>query len=298
MIKDIELLIPILISIALLTLGERKIMGSIQRRKGPNIVGIYGILQPFSDGLKSILKENILPQNTTIYYIYAPFISLIISLLLWAVIPFNINIIIYDINYSLLLILAITSISIYGILYGGWSSKSQWSMIGTLRATSQLISYEISLGFILFSIITLNSSFNLIDILYNQIYIWNIIPLLPISLLLLISILAETNRTPFDLLEAESELVAGFLVEYSSISFLSYYLAEYSIILFFSKLFSILFLADHFFILPLFLIIWIRASLPRLKYDQLIYMGWMIILPHSINYYLSLFCLLWAFDIS
>lgn len=302
-IKGIEILIPIIISIALLTLGERKVLGSIQRRVGPNIIGYWGLLQPITDGVKLILKESIMPNKSNYYYfLIAPLATFAISLLLWAVIPFNKDIIVYDTNYSILYILAVSSISIYGILYGGWSSNSKYAFLGTMRAISQLISYEVSIGIILISVISLNSSFNLIEILNSQIYIWNIVALWPIFIMFIISILAETNRTPFDLLEAESELVAGFLVEYSSIIFAAFYLGEYGIILLMSTLTSILFFGlpgvSIFTLLIVISIIWIRATLPRLRYDQLMNLGWTKILPLSISYFISIYSIIYICQLS
>lgn len=302
-IKGIEIIIPIIISIALLTLGERKVLGSIQRRVGPNIIGYYGLLQPITDGVKLILKESIMPNKSNYYYfLIAPLATFGISLLLWAVIPLNKDIIIYDTKNSILYILAVSSISIYGILYGGWSSNSKYAFIGTMRGISQLISYEVSIGIILISVITLNNSFNLIEIINSQIYIWNIVALWPIFIMFIISILAETNRTPFDLLEAESELVAGFLVEYSSIIFAAFYLGEYGIILFMSTLTSILFFGlpgvSIFTLFILITIIWIRATLPRLRYDQLINLGWTKILPLSISYFITIYSIIYIYQLS
>jgi NADH-ubiquinone oxidoreductase chain 1 len=303
MLISLEIIIPIILSIALFTLGERKILSEIQRRKGPNIIGYYGLLQPIIDGLKLLVKECIYPQKSeSFYYILAPLYTLILNIIIWAIIPFNNNIIIYDIYFSILFILAITSLTIYGILYGGWASNSKYSFIGSLRATSQLISYELSIGIIYISIISLNNTFNLIDIIYSQIIIKNIFILLPIAILLLITILAETNRTPFDLLEAESELVAGFLVEYSGIIFAAFYLSEYCIILFFTSLYSILFFGSFgislFSLLLLYIIILLRATLPRLRYDKLIYINWTKILPLSISLFILIFSILFIFDIS
>lgn len=299
----IEILIPIIISIALLTLGERKVLGSIQRRVGPNIIGYWGILQPITDGVKLILKESIMPNKSNYYYfLIAPLATFGISLLLWGVIPFSKDIIIYDTKNSILYILAVSSISIYGILYGGWSSNSKYALMGTMRAISQLVSYEVSIGIIIISIITLNNSINLIEIINSQIYIWNILSLWPIFIMLIISILAETNRTPFDLLEAESELVAGFLVEYSSIIFAAFYLGEYGIILLMSTLTSILFFGIPGVSIPtiiiLILIIWIRATLPRLRYDQLMNLGWTKILPLSISNFILLYSIIYIYQLS
>lgn len=299
-IISIEILLSIILSIAFLTLFERKVLAYIQRRVGPNIVGIYGLLQPLFDGIKLILKESIIPiKSNKINYLIAPIIILFISLILYIIIPFNNNIIIFDNYFSILFIFAISSLSIYGILIGGFYSNNKYSLIGSLRSTSQLIAYEVSIGFILINVILLNNSLNLIDIIYSQIYIWNLLVLFPIYILLFISILAETNRTPFDLLEAESELVAGFMTEYSGIVFVFYYLGEYCAILFLSLLLNILFFGsiNIIFILILFKIIWIRATLPRLRYDQLIYLGWMCILPLSITYYIVILTIYFIFNL-
>ena len=303
MIINLEIFLPILIGVALLTLAERKVLGSIQRRKGPNIVGIYGILQPIVDGLKLVLKESISPiKSNYLYYLIAPLYTFLLSLLIWTVIPFNIHFLLFDTDFSILFIFAISSIGIYGILYGGWASNSKYAFIGALRATSQLISYEVSIGIILINIITLNSSINLLDIVYSQIYLPNIFYLFIIYILLIISVLAETNRTPFDLLEAESELVAGFLVEYSSLVFAAFYLGEYCIILFMSTLLSLLFFGTTgisiFTLIILFKIIWIRASFPRLRYDQLMNLGWTFILPLSMLSFLFFYSFSFLFDLS
>ena len=303
MLIYLELLIPIIIGIAYITLAERKIMASIQRRIGPNIIGIYGLLQPISDGLKLVMKETILPQKSNYYFfLIAPIYTFLLSLIIWWVIPFNLNTILFDNDYSLLYILAISSLSIYGTLYAGWSSNSKYSFIGSLRATSQLISYEISIGLLIFNILLVNNSFSLIDIIKNQIYIYNFFPLFVIFILLFISLLAETNRTPFDLLEAESELVGGFITEYSSIVFAAFYLAEYNMIIFMSLLLIILFFGQfpmHWSLLiMIFLFIWIRATLPRVKYNQLIDLGWTKILPLSISFFIFLLSTFYLLDLS
>lgn len=298
-LKDIFILIPIILSIALITLAERKIMGSIQRRIGPNVVGIYGLIQPISDGIKLILKEAIIPVKTNkIFFTIAPLSTFLISLLLWLVIPFKLGVILVDIELSILFVFALSTLTIYGVLYGGWSSESKYGFIGAIRATAQLISYEVSIGIILISIIAISNTINLHDLYIKQILIPNFITLWPILLLLFISLLAETNRTPFDLLEAESELVAGFLVEYSSIIFVAYYLAEYSMILFWSFLFTYLFFPTFSFsyIIILFVFIWVRASLPRLRYDQLMKLGWASILPLSISFFLLYSSLIFLFN--
>lgn len=293
--ESLELIISVLIGVAYLTLAERKVLGGIQRRKGPELVGAYGLLQAISDGIKLILKEVILPKESKKYiFIGAPILSLLLSLIIWGVIPIKRGIVLEDEQLGLLLILAISSISIYSTLYTGWSSVSKYGYLGAIRGIIQLISYEVSLGIILMSIIIINRKMNLNNIIEDQIYISNIYGFLPIFIFWLISILAETNRHPFDLVEAESELVAGNIVEYGGFAFGGIYLAEYSFILLMSNLTSILFYHGSLFF-TLFcatLFIWIRAILPRFRYDQLILLGWTKILPLSLSFfsfYLALF---------
>lgn len=287
--RSLELIIIVLLGVAYITLSERKVMGAMQRRVGPNIVGLYGIIQPLVDGGKLLIKEIIIPQQSNKYnYIIGPTITLILSLIIWQVIPIgNIYQVYKEINYGIIYILVISSISSYILLYTGWSSNSKYTFIGAIRAIAQLISYEVSFGIIILNIIILNDSINLIKILYKQIYIPNVLLLYPILLLFIISSLAETNRPPFDLPEAESELVAGLLTEYGGFAFASLYLAEYSFLFSMSLLTSLLFFGtsylSFFFI---FLFIWVRAALPRIRYDQLMYLGWGNILPFSISYLL------------
>lgn len=277
------IIISIIINIAYLTLYERKLLAIGQKRIGPNIVGYYGLLQPLYDGVKLILNETILPiKANIIQLILSPLWLLFITLILWIVIPFDINVYIYNYNYDLLYIFALSSLTIYGILYGGYFSHSKYSFISTLRATSQLISYEISIGLLFLPTVILNSSLNLYIITYNQIIYNNLtINIIP-YILIFISILAETNRTPFDLLEAESELVAGYLTEYSSLLFVYYYLSEYAMILLWSFLLHSLFNIHYIINISLFIII--RGILPRFKYNTLILLGWYIILPITILY--------------
>lgn len=236
-------LIPILISVAFFTLGDRKIMASIQRRKGPTIVGYFGILQPFADGFKLILKEIVIPRGSNkLIFIFAPWLTLVISLSCWVVIPLNFYIIMADLNLGLLFILALTSMGIYGIMLGGWSSNSKYAIMGAIRSTAQMISYEVALGLTVLPISLLTGSINLHDIILNQNFTWFIYPLLPLCVIYFIAALAETNRAPFDLPEAEAELVAGFNVDYSSILFALFFLGEYSNMILQSVLIVILFL--------------------------------------------------------
>lgn len=287
LISGIELIVVVLIGVAYITLGERKVMGAMQRRKGPNIVGLYGILQPIIDGVKLLIKEILIPkQSNKINYIVGPTITLILSLIIWVVIPIGgIQGFYKENNYSIIYILAVSSISAFILLYTGWSSNSKYTFLGAIRSIAQLISYEVSFGIIILNVMIMNDSLNLLKILYEQIYIPNILFLFPIFILFIISSLAETNRPPFDLPEAESELVAGLLTEYGGFAFAALYLAEYAFLASMSVLSSILFFGTtyltFFFI---FVFIWTRASLPRIRYDQLMSLGWAKILPLSIAY--------------
>lgn len=273
------ILIPLIISIMLYTLAERKIQAIIQHRIGPNQVGIYGILQPLTDGVKLLLKEILVPQHAyLIIFCISPMLSFILSICLWLVLQ------LLDSYLTILIILAIGGLEIYGILLGGWSSQNKYTLIGCIRTTSQLVSYELILSMIYFLIILSLGSFR-----YIYIYSLPILPIiiyLPIYIISLIVILAETNRVPFDLPESESETVSGFFVEHSAIIFALYFLAEYSNMIFLSYLFSILFTSGSLLLFPLhlFYFIWIRATLPRLRYDHLIILCWYNLLPISLAY--------------
>ncbi len=297
LIEILEIIIIILIGVAYITLAERKVMGSMQRRKGPNVIGIYGLLQPLADGLKLILKEIIIPQQSNkIFFMLGPIFTLTLSLIIWIPIPFGISSIIYENPYGILYILAISTLSVYILLYSGWSSNSKYAFIGAIRSIAQLISYEVSMGIIVISILLLNNSFNLIHILYSQIFSPNIFPLFPLFFLFFISALAETNRPPFDLPEAESELIAGYIVEYGGMSFAAIYLAEYAFIQSMSVLTSILFIGttNPFFgtLFIIFGFIWIRATLPRTRYTDLMALGWTKILPFAISYIIFVFSII------
>ena len=310
-IKFFLIIIPVLISVAYLTLAERKILGYTQTRKGPNVVGIYGLLQPLADGVKLFSKEIILPNHVSILlYFFAPIFALTLSLIVWAVLPFGKNIILSNINLSLLVIFALSSISVYAILISGWSSNSKYAFLGALRAAAQMISYEVCLGLIIINVILCSGSFNLNSLLISQNHsIWFLFPLLPPALMFFVSCLAETNRAPFDLTEGESELVSGYNVEYSSMSFALFFLAEYSHIIFMSFLFSFIFLGGWnlllfnfdliFFLKATFLtfcFIWVRTSFPRLRYDQLMHLLWKTYLPLSLGLIIISNSLLWCLN--
>ena len=299
----------LLLAVALGTLIERKIMGSIQRRKGPNVVGILGFLQPIADGLKLFLKEITFPHHSnTVIFFLAPIFTFFCSLLLWLVIPYGPGSFLIDFPYSMLYILAISSLSVYGIMFSGWSGNSKYSFLGGLRSAAQMISYEVCIGFVFVALIIMCESFNLVDVVLAQSYVWFVFPLFPLWLIFFIAALAETNRAPFDLPEAEAELVAGYNVEYSSIAFALFFLGEYANIFLMSSLLSIFFWGGWlpFFSLSflpgyfsmalktachVFAFCWIRASFPRYRYDQLMKLGWKVLMPLSVAfvYLISLF---------
>lgn len=311
--KIISIIVPLLIGIAYLTLAERKILSAVQIRKGPNIVGAYGVLQPLADGLKLLLKETILPNRANlIIFIIAPVITFTVSLLGWAVIPFNEGVVLTDLNIGILYIFAISSLGVYGIITSGWASNSKYAFLGSLRSTAQMISYEVSIGLILISVLLCSGSLNLTQIVLSQQYVWYAIPLFPLFIIFFVSILAETNRPPFDLPEAEAELVSGYNVEYSAMGFALFFLGEYANIILMSSLCVILFVGGWLSPIPyipnvfafaikvlffIFLFILVRAAYPRYRYDQLMRLGWKIFLPISLAWVIFVSGLLLAFDI-
>nr|YP_009114401.1 NADH dehydrogenase subunit 1 [Polyura nepenthes]AHL17316.1 NADH dehydrogenase subunit 1 [Polyura nepenthes] len=287
------LIIGVLIGVAFLVLLERKVLGYIQIRKGPNKVGFLGLLQPFSDAIKLFSKEQIyLNYSNYIFYYFSPVLSFMLGLMSWMVIPYYFNMIMF--NMGILFFLCCTSLGVYTVMIAGWSSNSNYSLLGGLRAVAQTISYEVSLALIMLSSIMLIMDFNLIKFMNYQEMIWFLLMMLPLSLCFLSSLMAETNRTPFDFAEGESELVSGFNTEYSSGGFALIFLAEYSSILFMSLLFVIMYMGGYdlslFFYLKIMLIsfsfIWIRGTLPRYRYDKLMYLCWKSYLPISLNYLL------------
>nr|YP_009092458.1 NADH dehydrogenase subunit 1 [Gloeochaete wittrockiana]AIM52044.1 NADH dehydrogenase subunit 1 [Gloeochaete wittrockiana] len=308
------IVVPLLIGVAYLTLAERKVMASMQQRKGPNIVGIFGLLQPLADGLKLLLKETILPNNANLFiFIFAPILTFMLSLMGWAVIPFDEGVVFSNLNVGVLYLFAISSLGVYGIIMSGWSSNSKYAFLGGLRSAAQMISYEISIGLIIITVILSVGSLNLSKIVLAQKDIWFIIPHFPLFIMFFISALAETNRAPFDLPEAEAELVAGYNVEYSAMGFALFFLGEYANILLMSASTVIFFLGGWLPPMPLlsfipgflwfsvkttiitFAFIWVRAAFPRYRYDQLMYLGWKVFLPFSLAWLLVVSGFLVAF---
>lgn len=308
LIKFLLVVIPVLIGVAYLTLAERKVIGYMQARRGPNVVGVFGLLQPLADGVKLFSKEMVIPNHvSTALYFFAPVLALTLGLVVWVVLPLHPTAVLADVGLGILLIFAFSSVGVYAILISGWSSNSKYAFLGALRAAAQMISYEVSIGLILITVILCVGSLNLTAIVLAQHQLgWLLWPLWPAALMFFISSLAETNRAPFDLTEGESELVSGFNVEYSSMSFALFFLAEYSHIIFMSFLFALLFLGGWgesglgSFNLALkggaivFLFVWVRASFPRLRYDQLMHLLWKTYLPASIVLVLIVNCALWA----
>jgi|TARA_B110000967_G_C18898335_1_gene572493 NADH-quinone oxidoreductase subunit H len=315
LIKILIIVVPLLISVAYFTLAERKILGAIQRRRGPNVVGVYGLLQPLVDGFKLLVKETIIPSNADKFvFIISPIITFVISLMGWVIIPYDKYSLLSELNVGVLYLFAVSSLGVYGIIMSGWSSNSKYAFLGALRSAAQMVSYEVSIGFIIVTIIVCCGSFNLQVIIESQKNIWFVIPFFPLWMMFFVSALAETNRHPFDLPEAEAELVSGYNVEYSAMGFALFSLGEYSNMLLMSSLNVILFFGGWlppfsflgfipgsiwfgikvcFFVI---LFIWMRAALPRYRYDQLMGLGWKVFLPISLGYLILTFCILVSFN--
>ena len=314
-LKILILILPLLIAVAYFTLAERKILASIQRRKGPNVVGTFGLLQPLADGLKLFVKETILPSNADIVlFILAPILTFFLSLLNWVIIPLGNGMFYTELNIGILYLLAISSLGVYGIIIAGWSSNSKYSFLGALRSAAQMVSYELTIGFAILSVVVCAQSLNLISIVLAQKTVWYCIPLFPVFIVFFISCLAETNRHPFDLPEAEAELVSGYNVEYSAMGFALFFLGEYANMLLMSSLTTILFLGGwlppfqflNFIPGPIwfsikvvfFVILFVvaRAIVPRYRYDQLMRLGWKVLLPFTISWFFYTSSILISFN--
>ena len=301
--QAMALLVPVLLGVAYTTWAERKVLAAMQLRKGPNIVGPFGLLQPFADAIKALMKETIIPAGASKFlFIVAPILTTTLALMAWAVIPVNEGWAIANINVGVLYLFAISSLGVYGIIIAGWASNSKYAFLGALRSAAQMVSYEVSMGFVIVTVLLCVGSLNLTDVVLAQKTVWFCIPLFPMFIIFFISTLAETNRAPFDLPEGESELVAGFFVEYSTMGFLVFFLGEYANMMLMSALTTILFLGGWlppmdiapFNWIPgpvwfglkicicLFTFIWVRATFPRFRYDQLMRLGWKVFLPFSL----------------
>jgi len=294
--------VPVLLTMAYLTYAERRIIGAMQLRKGPNVIGPFGLLQPFADAVKLLFKETVVPTGSSpVVFFLAPMVTFTLALLAWAVIPVADGWLISDLNVGILYLFAISSLGVYGIVMAGWASNSRYAFLGAMRSAAQMVSYEVSIGFIMISVLMTAGSLNLSEIVMAQQGLWYFIPHFPMFIIFFVSVLAETNRHPFDLPEAESELVAGFMTEYSSMSFALFFLGEYMNMIMMSGFVTILFLGGWlspfdfapftwipgfvWFMLKvafcLFVFIWVRATFPRYRYDQLMRLGWKVFLPLS-----------------
>jgi len=301
--KILAFVVVVLVTMAYLTYAERRITGAMQMRKGPNFVGPFGLLQPFADAVKLLTKETVIPTGSSpVVFFLAPMVTFSLAMIAWAVIPVHPGWVIANINVGVLYLFAVSSLGVYGIVMAGWSSNSRYAFLGAMRSAAQMVSYEVSIGFVMISVLLTAGSLNLSQIVEAQRGLWFFIPHFPMFIIFFISVLAETNRHPFDLPEAESELVAGFMTEYSSMAFALFFLGEYANMIMMSGMVSILFLGGWlppfnvapFTMVPgivwfalkvlasLFTMIWVRATFPRYRYDQLMRLGWKVFLPLSL----------------
>ena len=314
----LAIVIPVLLSVAFLVYAERKVLALIQLRRGPNLVGPFGLFQSFADALKLLAKENIIPNKSNkVVFLIAPMVTLVLSLIGWVVIPFAPGWVVSDINVGIMYLFAVSSLGVYGIIMAGWASNSQYPFLGALRSAAQMVSYEVSIGFVIITVLLCVGSLNLTKIVEAQKTVWFAIPLLPMFIIFFISALAETNRLPFDLPEDEASLVAGYSTEYSSASFALFFLAEYASMILMSAMTVILFLggwlppfdiapfnyipAIFWFMLKitfiLFLFLWVRGTFPRYRYDQLMRLGWKVFLPLSLFWVVLTAAFLVMFDL-
>ena len=319
-IKILLLVVPLLIGVAYLTYAERKVIGAMHLRRGPNVVGPYGLLQPIADGMKLFFKETIIPTGANkVVFLVAPMLTFSLALIAWAVIPVGNGLVIANINVGVLYLFAISSLGVYGVLMAGWSSNSKYAFLGGLRSAAQMVSYEVSMGFIIITVLLVAGSLNLSDIVRaQQETIWFVVPLFPMAIIFFITTLAETNRHPFDMPEAEAELVSGYNVEYSAMTFALFFLGEYANMILMAGMTTILFLGGWLPILDvapfnwipgpiwfalkmafvLFIFLWVRATFPRYRYDQLMRLGWKVFLPISLASVVIVGGVVVAFDIN
>lgn len=315
------IILPLLGAVAYLTLAERKVIAAMQLRKGPNVVGFFGLLQPAADGLKLLIKETIIPSGANrVVFVLAPMLTFVLSLIAWAVIPFDSGWVLADINVGILYLFAISSLGVYGIIMAGWASNSKYAFLGALRSAAQMVSYEVAIGFVIITVLMCVGSLNLTDVVMAQqgggFWKWYWLPLFPMFIIFFISALAETNRHPFDLPEAEAELVSGYNVEYSAMTFALFFLGEYANMILMSGMTVILFMGGWlppidiapFNLVPgilwfaakialcLFVFLWVRATFPRYRYDQLMRLGWKVFLPFSLLWVVLTAGALIAFD--
>jgi NADH-quinone oxidoreductase subunit H len=316
-LQIVAVLVPLLLAVAYTTYAERRVIGAMQLRRGPNVVGPFGLMQPIADGMKLLFKETILPSGANrVVFILAPMVTFVLAIVAWAVIPFDKGMVIADINVGLLYLFAVSSLGVYGIIMAGWASNSKYPFLGAMRSAAQMVSYEVSMGFVVITVALCAGSLNLTEIVEAQRTIWYALPLLPMFVIFFVSILAETNRTPFDLPEGEAELVAGYFSEYSAMTFALFFLGEYANMLLLSGMTAVLFLGgwlapfgvEPFTWIPgpiwlalkialiMFLFIWVRATLPRYRYDQLMRLGWKVFLPFSLGWVVLTAGVLVTFD--
>ncbi len=312
------IVVPLLVAVAYLTYAERKVIGAMQLRQGPMTVGPFGLLQPLADGAKLFLKETVIPTGANkVVFIVAPMVTFVLAMIGWAVIPFGDGLVLADINVGVLYLFAVSSLGVYGIIMAGWASNSRYAFLGALRSSAQMVSYEIAIGLIIINVLIMAGSLNLSEIVRAQTGLWYVIPQFPMFILFIISMLAETNRHPFDLPEDEATLVTGYNVEYSSMAFALFFLGEYANMILMSGICSVLFLGGWlppfgffpFTLIPgpiwfilkicfvLFIFIWARATLPRYRYDQLMRLGWKVFLPFSLAWVVVTSGVLVAFDL-
>jgi NADH-quinone oxidoreductase subunit H len=316
-LKVLGLTVPLLVGVAFMVLAERKVMGAMQRRRGPNVVGLFGVFQSIADAVKLIVKEPVMPSNANqVLFLFAPILTFLLSQVAWAVVPLGEGALLSDVSLGLLYLFAVSSLGVYGVIVAGWASNSKYAFLGSLRSAAQMVSYEVSIGLILITVLLCAGTVNLTALVQSQHQVWYVVPLYPMAVLFFLSCLAETNRAPFDLPEAEAELVAGYNVEYSAMGFALFFLGEYANMVVMCTLCTLCFLGGWYpplevrwlywfpqgfwmgvkVVALLFTFIWVRAAFPRYRYDQLMRLGWKVFLPLSLAWVVGVSGLLLAFQ--